>query len=69
MVARSESRGYNVEYSKGKWVYSDTKEPAFDERECRRCGKKPVLLMLKDYHDKTFQEKKIDFCIAPIVTE
>ena len=42
MVARAHSRGWPIEWTGARWVYSDTHAPDDDSRACRRCGRKPT---------------------------
>lgn len=36
------SRGHQIEYVDGKWLYSDNKQPFDDSRPCKKCGKMPT---------------------------
>ncbi len=67
MMAKSRSRGHQIEHDESGWIYSDNKEPAFTERPCHWCCKKPVQLILFDSLSDSWQTKNIDFCIADIV--
>ena len=65
MTAKSTSRGHEIESTGKAWVYSDTKESAFDKRKCKHCGKEPVKFFLNC--DGLWVPKNIDACIASIV--
>jgi len=66
-VVTSYSHGHRIEYVKRKgWFYCDTGKPAFDSRKCKRCGKKPVIIRVKNGEGK-WKLAKIDACIAYIV--
>ena len=36
------SRGHQIEYVNGEWVYSDNKMHINETRPCARCGKSPT---------------------------
>lgn len=39
-----QNRGHKIEYTDGKWIYSDNKVPLEDEeRPCIRCGRMPTV--------------------------
>lgn len=42
MTARSYSRGHEIVYRDGKWVYADTVATLSNERPCKQCGRKPI---------------------------
>ena len=41
MAAKSDSRGHALEYQNGQWIYSDTGNPIFESRPCKKCDKSP----------------------------
>lgn len=43
MTVTSHSRGWDIEWLDGLWVWSDTLEVVTDDRPCKRCGKRPTL--------------------------
>ena len=67
MAAKSQSRGHKIINQDKKWIYLDNKEPAFMDRECHNCGKKPIDVLVIDYMTGKLAAKKIDYCIADIV--
>ena len=42
MTAKSHKRGHEIIYNGDQWQYSDTGEPAEEERPCKRCGRMPT---------------------------
>ena len=42
MVAKSHSRGWEIEWNDSQWVYTDSKKPIDVNRPCKRCGRKPT---------------------------
>lgn len=45
MTARGKLRGHEIEYTDGKWIFTDTREPTVEtwrERPCGHCGKFPT---------------------------
>ncbi|MGE5479024.1 MAG: hypothetical protein ACM3U1_01195 [Chloroflexota bacterium] len=38
----SYSRGHEIYFEDGQWLFLDTREPINDERPCKRCGKNPT---------------------------
>ena len=67
MTVKSKSMGHDIENDGKKWIFLDTKEPAFTKRACNHCGKLPVVLKLKDSMDGVYKDKNIDACISHIV--
>lgn len=42
MAAYSFQRGWSIVYIDKQWIYADTNEPISQERQCRRCNRKPT---------------------------
>lgn len=41
-MAKSHSRGHEIEYVNQEWIYSDTGESCNNTRPCKRCGRPPT---------------------------
>ena len=42
MTITSSSRGHEITYVNGQWIYSDNLKPLEDHRPCKHCGRKPT---------------------------
>ena len=72
MCAKSFSNGHEIEFNKD-WRYVDNGELDNDARPCKKCGKKPVIMMvpipafLSGTGRFRWAKKPVDGCIAQIV--
>lgn len=73
MTAKSNVRGHLAVFVLGRWIYRDTRLPVTDPRPCSKCSHLEALVKVKipaslSHTGKArWDEKAIDFCIAPIV--
>lgn len=74
MTARSEDNGHEIEWKKGRWIYSEfPNKPVDDQRPCANCGRHTVQVEVNIAPDLnasgewTMESKPIDACLADIV--
>lgn len=73
MTARSNVRGHMAVYYMGRWIYRDTRLPVSFPRACAKCNRLEAIVKvlipatLSHTGKARWDEKAIDFCVAPLV--